>query len=97
MRNGRFVELPCPVAFTAINDNMFYVCEPTNLYLLTRHVKSAVDWYINESILRGVGGWGYTCTYTVCLRSLRKLINYSARKRNFLIIILGGLSELTSK
>ena len=34
--------------------------------------------------------------YTVCLRSLRKLINYLARKRKFLFI-LGGLSELTSK
>jgi len=35
-------------------------------------------------------------THTVCLRSLRNLINYLARKRKFLLI-LGGLSELTSK
>jgi len=35
-------------------------------------------------------------TYTVCLRSLWKLINYLARKR-ILLLILGCLSELTSK
>jgi len=38
----------------------------------------------------------WVCNYTVCLRSLRKLINFLAGKRKFLLI-LGGLSELTLK
>jgi len=69
-----------------------FVCIPFTYYILAGLA-------INIHIVYGTFGRGITTLmiiYTVGSRSLRKLINYLAKKRKFLFIH-GGLSELNSK